>query len=241
MKRFFISIFHFLSFPSHFPVISPSFPRPGKCFFAYPSPQFPPTSVLFLQLSSSFRPSPPARPSPATFLVAIVAHHLRRTSSATFRGVSVARHLLLLSYYFPISLAEGATNLNFARYQNSEPRLPPPSPPSPPYPLCLQYEEFLSPVPSSGCTSPGNVSGRFRRPSPPASPLRRRFRAFPSPVTSARTSLATFPAVFVALHLRLYLPGDVSGRYRRPSPPAVPLWQRFWPLSSPITSAIPHR
>ena len=87
-------------------------------------------------------------------------------------------------------------------------------------------------------------------------PFRRRFRPFPSPVTSAHPSPATFQDVFVAHHLRPslsgnvsgrfrrpspppYLSGNVSGRYRRPSPPLGPLRQRFGAFPSPVTSAIP--
>ncbi len=120
----------------------------------------------------------------------------------------------------------------------------------------------------------GNVSGRFRRPSPPAAtssfPLRQHFRPFSSPVTSGQPSPATFPATFIARHLRQLspatfpalivpitfchtspatfpatsvarhlrpsLPGNVSGRFRRPSPPAIPPRQRFRPFSFPATS-----
>ena len=67
-------------------------------------------------------------------------------------------------------------------------------------------------------------------------PFRRRFRPFPSPVTSAHpspatfravsvahhlrhTSPATFLAAIVAHHLRSALSSNVSGHFRHPSPP----------------------
>ena len=114
----------------------------------------------------------------------------------------------------------------------------------------LQFGYKVSAFPS------GDVSGRFRRPSPPPIPLRQRFRPFPSPVTSAiplrrrfrlfslpvtsaHPSPATFKAFFVARHLRPSLFGNVSGRFRRPSPPPIPLRRRFRLFSSPVTSTHP--
>ena len=77
----------------------------------------------------------------------------------------------------------------------------------------LQFGYKVSAFPS------GDVSGRFRRPSPPPIPLRRRFRLFSSPVTSTHPSPATFKAFFVARHLHPSLSGDVSGHFCCPSPP----------------------
>ena len=135
-------------------------------------------------------------------------------------------------------MAERVGNLNFARYQNSEPQLSPPCPYNRGYSCCLSLPSshwsylFTSPAtfpalivpnhlleslpPSSATFSPFIVARHLRHPSP-----------------------ATFRSVSVARHLRPYISGDVFALYRRPSPPAIPLRRRFQLLSSPTTCSNP--
>ena len=199
-------------------------------------------------MSPSRRSPPLAVPPPAAFPAPIVARHLRPALSGDVSG----------------------------RYRR-------PTPPA--CTLRRRLRLFSSPD-----TSAGTLRRHFRAfplPGTPAGTLRRRFGAFPLPVTSGRHSPAAFPApivarhpcrtspatfrgisvarhlrlhspatflaaivarhsgrhspatfkaFFVARHLRPSLSGDVSGRYRRQTPPPIPLRRRFWPLSLPDTS-----
>ena len=199
-------------------------------------------------VSGHFRcPSPvtSGRTSPATFLAAIVAHHLHLVlllSPATFSAFTVARHLRL-------SLSGDI----LGPYRC-------PSPPSSPAALSgdisghivahhLRLVLLLSPATFSAhivarhlrLSLSGYIPGPYRCPSPVTSG-----RTSPATFLAAivarhpgRTSPATFLAVSVACHLRPSLSGDILGPYRCPSPPPIPLRRHSRPISLPVISDYP--
>ena len=126
-------------------------------------------------VSGHFRcPSPvtSGRTSPATFLAAIVAHHLHLVlllSPATFSAFTVARHLRLVLLLSPATFSAHIVarhlRLSLSGYIPGPYRCPSP--------------------PSSPAALSDDISGPYRRLSPPPIPLRRHFGAFPSPATSA--------------------------------------------------------
>ena len=186
--------------------------------------------------------------APATFLAVSVARHLRQhifgDVSGHFRCQSPpAAHLRRRFGPFPLPGTSGRKSpATFPAFSVARHLRPFPLPVTPAAHPRRRFGPFLSPVtsgrfrrPSPPAARSGDVFGHFRCSSPPAVPLRRHFGPFPLPVTpaahlrrrfwpfpllvtSGSTSSATFRAVSVARHLRQYLFGDVSERFRRPSP-----------------------
>ena len=77
--------------PSHLlESLQPSISGDVSAIYRLPAPQPIPLRRSFRHLSS---PGTSAHPSPATFRGVSIARHLRCTSPATFRSISVARHL----------------------------------------------------------------------------------------------------------------------------------------------------
>ena len=120
-------------------------------------------------------------------------------------------------------MAERVGNLNFARYQNSEPQLSPPCPYNRGYSCCLSLPSshwsylFTSPATFPALIVPNHL------------------------LESLPPSSATFSPFIIARHLRPSLFGDVSGRFRRPPPPASLFGDVSERFRCPSPPAIPLR